>query len=47
MVNNKIRVLVLTMHWGVNMLRNSTCFKLKAEHENLHRNKAKIKVLSH
>ena len=29
---------------GVSMLRNSTCFKLKIEHENLHRNRTKIKA---
>ena len=45
MVNNNVQVLAITMYWGVSMLRNSTCFKLKIEHENLHRNKAKNKVL--
>lgn len=29
---------------GVSMLRNSTCFKLKIAHENLHRNRTKTKV---
>jgi hypothetical protein len=29
---------------GVNMLRNSTCFKLKIAHENLHRNRTKNKA---
>jgi len=45
MVNNKVQVLAIIMYRGVSMLRNSTCFKLKTEHENLHRNKAKNKVL--
>lgn len=31
---------------GVSMLRNSTCFKLKTEHENLHRNGTKNKVMN-
>jgi hypothetical protein len=30
---------------GVSMLRNSTCFKLKIAHENLHRDRTKIKLL--
>ena len=46
MVNNKVQVLSITMYLGVSMLRNSTCFKLKIEHENPHRNKAKNKVLN-
>ena len=32
---------------GVSMLRKSTCFKLKIEHENMHRNGTKNKVLNH
>jgi hypothetical protein len=31
---------------GVSMLRNGTCFKLKIEHENPHRNNAKNKLLN-
>jgi hypothetical protein len=31
---------------GVSMLRNSNCFKLKIDHENPPRNKAKNKVLN-
>ena len=31
---------------GVSMLRNSSCFKLKIAHENLHRNRTKNKVLN-
>jgi len=31
---------------GVNMLRNSTCFKLKIDHENPPRNRTKNKVLN-
>ena len=31
---------------GVSILRNSTCFKLKIAHENLHRNRTKNKVLN-
>jgi hypothetical protein len=46
MANNKVQVLAITMHWRVSMLRNSTCFKLKTEHENPHRNKAKNKALN-
>jgi hypothetical protein len=45
MVNNNVQVLAITMYWGVSMLRNSTCFKLKIEHENPPRNKTKNKVL--
>jgi len=32
---------------GASMLRNSTCFKLKIAHENMHRNRTKNKVLNH
>ena len=32
---------------GVSMLRNSTCFKQKIAHKNLHRNGTKNKVLNH
>jgi hypothetical protein len=45
MVNNNVQVLAITMYGEVSMPRNSTCFKQKIEHENLHRNKAKNKVL--
>jgi hypothetical protein len=45
MFNNNVQVLAITMYGGVSMPRNSTCFKLKIEHGNLHRNKAKNKVL--
>ena len=46
MINNNIQVLAIINAMGVSMLRNSTCFKLKIEHENLHRNKGKNKVLN-
>jgi hypothetical protein len=46
MVNINVQVLAITMYWGVSMLRNSTCFKLKIEYENLHRNNTKNKLLN-
>ena len=46
MVNNHVQVLAIINAQEVSMLRNSTCFKLKIEHENLHRNKTKNKVLN-
>jgi hypothetical protein len=42
-----LSVLGKNMSKGVSMLRNSTCFKLKIAHENLHRNRTKNKVLKH
>ena len=46
MANNNVQVLTITMYWRVSMLRKSTCFKLKIEHENPPRNKAKNKFLN-
>ena len=46
MVNNNVQVLAITIYWGVSMLRNSTCFKLKIEHENPPRNNTKNKLLN-
>jgi hypothetical protein len=40
MVNNNVQVLALTMHRGSVCSEIAACFKLKIEHENLHRNKA-------
>lgn len=34
------------MYRGVSMLQNGTCLNLKTAHENLHRNRAKNKVLN-
>jgi hypothetical protein len=42
-----VSVLGKNISKGVSMLRNSTCFKLKIAHENLHRNRTKNKVLNH
>ena len=46
MANNNVQVLAISNAQGVSMLRISTCFKLKIEHENIHRNKGKNKVLN-
>jgi len=46
MVNNNVLVLAIKMYRGVNVLRNSTCFKLKIEHENPPRKNAKNKLLN-
>ena len=46
MVNNNVQVLAISNAQGVSMLRNGTCFKLKIEHENPPRNKAKNKLLN-
>jgi len=41
-----LSVLSMNNPKGVRILRNGTCFKLKVAHENLHRNKPKIKDLN-
>ena len=41
-----VSVLAKNIPKGVSMLRNSTCFKLKTAHENLHRNRTKNKLLN-
>ena len=45
MVNNNVQVLAITMHRGSVCPELLVCFELKTEHENIHRNKAKNKVL--
>ena len=42
-----VSVLARNIPKGVSILRNSTCFKLKIAHENLHRNRTENKVLNH
>jgi hypothetical protein len=45
MANNNAQVLAITITGGSVCSEIRVCFELKTEHENLHRNKAKNKVL--